>query len=203
MKTKLGGVIALVETASLAAAFLFLRHDVVRPHTVLLLVFALPIAFGLHVFEEFIFPGGASDWFKTYRPQYADAYTPSYFFKINAVPLLLSVLVCLGAFDFRGGFSFAGIRAWLAFASLQGFNALYHIRGAIETRKYSPGMVSAALFYLPLVIFGLACLLRTGTVDIFSAILCFLIGAASQPVFDRIKERRMKRAGQRAVTGHR
>ena len=196
MKTKLGGIIALVELASVTAVLLLLKQEGLPPHVAVVLVFCLPIAFGLHVCEEFIFPGGAGEWFKAYRPQYAGAYTPSYFFKINAIPLGLSVLVCLGAFDYREGFSFGGIRAWLAFVSLQGFNGVYHLRGAIETRRYSPGMVTGTVLYLPLAILGFAHLLRTGAVDVFSAIVCLLIGAAAQPVFDRIKERRMAKAGR-------
>jgi hypothetical protein len=193
MRTKSGGVIALIETASVTAMLFLLRQEGLPPHIAVSLVFFLPTAFGLHVFEEFIFPGGASDWFKTYRPQYADAYTPSYFFKINALSLVASVLVCFGAFDYRGRFSSGGIRAWLAFVSLQGFNAVYHIRGAIESKQYSPGMVTGTILYLPLTILSFVYLLRTGAVDLVSAIVCILIGAVSQSVFDRIKERSMKR----------
>lgn len=202
MKTKLGGVIALVEIASVTAMLFLLRQEGLPPHIGVSLVFFLPIAFGLHVFEEFIFPGSASDWFKTYRPQYADVYTPSFFFKINAIPLVLSVLVCLGAFDYVKGFSFGGIRAWLAFVSLQGFNAIYHIRGAIESKQYSPGMVTGSLLYLPLTVLGFIYLFQTGTVDILSAIVCIFIGAVSQSVFDRIKESSRKRATQRQVLRH-
>ena len=194
MKTKLGCVIAIVEIASLAALLFLLRHNTAGSHAAVWLVFALPLAFGLHVFEEFVFPGGASDWFRSYRPQFTAAYTPSYFFRINALPLVLSLGVSLGAFDYRGGFSSAGIRAWLAFVCIQGFNAIYHIRGAIETRNYSPGMVSGILFYLPLAVFSFAYLIRTGTVDVFSAIGCLLVGAISQSLFDRIKERAVKKA---------
>ena len=75
MKTRLGGVISLIEIASVAALLFLLRQEGLPAKTGVSLVFFLPITFGLHVFEEFIFPGGANEWFKTYRPQYAEAYT--------------------------------------------------------------------------------------------------------------------------------
>jgi len=198
MKTKLGVVVVLVEIASVAGV-LFLRgqRGLPAPATVLL-VFSLPMAFGLHVCEEFIFPGGAGDWFKAYRPQYADAYTPSYFLRINVLPLVAAVLVCLGAFDYRGGFSFAGIRAWLAFVSLQGFNGLYHLRGTLESRRYSPGLLTGILLYLPLTLVAFASLLRSGAVDFISAAACLLFGLGSQRMFDLLKERRLQRAAPRA-----
>jgi hypothetical protein len=203
MKTKLARVIAFTEIASVAAVPFLPRLGNLPPGKAVALVFFLPIAFGLHVCEEFIFPGGASDWFKAYRPQYADAYTPDYFFKINAIPLVLSVLVCLGAFDYRQGFSFGGIHAWLAFVALQGFNGVYHLRGAIEMKRYSPGMVTGTLLYLPLAIVGFAYLLRTGTVNVFSAVVCLLLGAVAQTVLDLIKARRLKKPAPQPVSGNR
>jgi hypothetical protein len=201
MKTRLAGVIGLVEIASGAALWLLLRQKGLPSHAALVLVFLLPVAFGLHVTEEFIFPGGAADWFKAYRPRYASAFTPSYLFKLNALPLVGSFLVCLGAFDYVGGFSFGGVRAWLAFVSLQGFNAAFHLRGTIELRRYSPGLVTGVLLYLPLAVLGFACLVHTGVVDLLSAVVCLLIGAVFQPVLDLIKERRMQPATPRPGIG--
>ncbi len=192
MKTKLGAVIALVEITSVIFLLLLRGQPNLPAEFGVLLVFLMPITFGMHVFEEFIFPDGGSDWFKTNHPEHREAYTESYFFKLNTITLILSVLVSLGAFNYAGGFSFWGIRAWLAFLSMLGFNVLFHIRGEIRTKQYSPGIVTAILLYLPLMIVSFVYLLGTGVVDIISAVACFAIGSLLQPALDYIKKRNVK-----------
>ena len=199
LATQLGGVIVLVEIASVSA-LLFLRgHKGLPAEFGVILVFLLPITFGLHVCEEFIFPGGGSDWFKLYRPQYAKAYTESYYFKVNAFPLVLSALVALGSFDYRGAFSYFGIRAWLAFLSFQVLNAIFHLRGTIQTKRYSPGVAAGVVLYLPLAIVSFIFLLKTGVIDPVSAVICALVGCLIQSVLDRIKNNDLKKDGQQAV----
>jgi hypothetical protein len=199
MKRKLGGVIALIEVASVAILFLLLGLEGIPSKIGVFLVFSLPIAFGLHVFEEFIFPGGASDWFRIYRPQFAKAYTDSYLFKVNALPLALSILVSLGTFDYKGGYSFFGIRAWLAFLFFLALNAVFHIRGTVRTRRYSPGLGVGILFYIPLAIISFTFLVGTGVVDVFSAIVCVAVGSLIQPILDFIKDRSLNSEGQQHV----
>ena len=200
MKGKLGGVIALVEIASVTSLLTLLGQPAGVPSPLgVSLVFLLPITFGLHVFEEFIFPGGGSDWFKRYRPQYAGAYTESYFFKVNAFPLVLSVLVSLGSFDYRGAFSFFGIRAWLAFLFFQALNAVFHLRGTIQSRRYSPGVGVGLVLYIPLAVGSFIYFMTTGVIDPVSAVICIVIGSLIQPVLDRIKERSLKKEAQQQV----
>ena len=100
----------------------------------------------------------------------------------------------LGAFDFAGGFGFWGIRAWLVFLCMQAFNVSFHIRGAIKLRpkQPSPGMLSAILLYIPLTLTSFFYLLKTGTVDIFSAIVCMALGSLLQPALDYIKKHNTK-----------
>lgn len=192
MKTRLGIVITVIELASISGLLFLLKQAGLPAKFGLALVFCLPIIFGLHVVEEFIFPGGASAWFTLYHPEHAGAYTESYFFKVNAIPLVLAVLLAFGTFDFAGSFSFYGIRAWLVFLSFLAFNALFHIRGTFETKRYSPGLLVSLSLYLPLTIIGFTYLLRTGAVDIFSAIVCFGLGTLFQPALDYIKNRNSK-----------
>lgn len=197
MKIKLGIVIAVIEIVSISG-LLFLFHQAGLPSKLgVSMVFFLPIIFGLHVFEEFIFPGGSQDWFTLYHPQYAKAYGESYLFKVNAIPLGLSVLLAFGTFDFVGSFSFFGIRAWLVFLSFLAFNALFHIRGTFVTKRYSPGLVVSISLYLPLTIIGFTYLLRTGVVDIVSAIVCFGLGSVLQPILDYTKNRNLKIEGKK------
>ena len=188
MNKKLGLIIAGIEIASVAGLLFLLRQAGTPPKVGIVLVFFLPISFGLHVFEEFIFPGGGPGWFKLYRPQYAQAYTDSYFFNINAIPLVLSLLVTLGTFDFAGGFTFFGIRAWLAFLSFQAIQVIFfHVLGIIKTGRYSPGMVTNILLYVPLTVISFIYLLHTGIVDIVSAVLCVGVGFLIMATLDRIK----------------
>ena len=193
MNRKLGTVIAVVEIAAVAFLLLLFRHGGLPSKTSVILVFLLPITFGLHVFEEFFFPGGAEAWFKATCPQYAQAYTPSYFFKVNAIPLVLSVLVSLGAFNYEGTYSFAGIGAWLAFMFILFFNGVFHIRATIRMKKYSPGFISSIIFYIPLAITSLTYFLLTNAISIFTAIISVAVGTLLQPALDYIKKQRVKK----------
>lgn len=199
MKTRLGRrlgiVIVAIEIASIAGMLLLAGRTELPSTLGVVLVFLLPIIFGLHVAEEFIFPGGGPEWFTIYRPQYAEAHTESYFFRVNAIPLVLVTLASFGAFTYIGGsFSFWGIRAWLVLMSMLAINGIDHIRGAIKTRRYSPGMATSIALYFPLAIVSFAYLLRGGAVDVVSAVVCFIAGFFLQPVLNRIKSRNIEKA---------
>lgn len=196
MRTKLFIIILMIEIASLGALFFLLDHQGLPGKIGVTLIFLQPVFFGLHVFEEFIFPGGYLVWYKSYSPKLFEALTSSYLFRVNAIPLVLSVLASLGAFDFMGAYSFGGIRAWMTFQSILVVNALFHIQGAIITKKYSPGVVSSIAFYFPLTIISFTFFLKTGTVDIFSAIVCLSIGVLFQPALDYLKQNILKKAGR-------
>lgn len=188
MKTKLFITIILIEISSLSILSFLLRMNGLPAKIGVTFIFLQPIFFGLHVFEEFIFPGGYVVWYKSYSPKLVEALTSSYLFRINAIPLVLSVLASLGAFDYMGTYIFGGIRAWMTFLSTLFVNALFHIRGAILTKKYSPGMVSAIAFYFPLTIISFTYFLKTGAIDIFSAIVSLSIGVLFQPALDYLKK---------------
>ena len=193
MNPRLLGIIAAIEVV-LAAALLFLLGLPGVPKPGVVLVWLVPMVFGLHVAEEFAFPGGYPDWYKTHNPRLGEALTPSYLVKINAIPGVLTILVALSVFDWAGGYTFFGIRVWMAFLSLLGANGLFHIRGAITSRQYCPGLVTSAVLYLPLAIVCYACFLLTGMVDVYSAIVCLALGALFQPALDFFKARNLKRA---------
>jgi hypothetical protein len=196
MKTKLFITIFLVEISALSLLLFLLRMNGLPAKIGVTMIFLQPIFFGLHVFEEFIFPGGYVVWYKSYSPKLVEALTSSYLFKINTIPLVLSVLASLGAFDFVSTYSFGGIRAWMTFQSILFVNAIFHIQGAIITKKYSPGIVSSIVFYSPLTIISFTFFLKTGTVDIFSAIVCLSIGVLYQSALDYLKKNILKKAGR-------
>jgi hypothetical protein len=198
LASRLGWVVLLVEAASIAAIIFMPGLNGLPPKTGVVLVFLLPITFGLHVVEEFIFPGGGREWFKEVHPDQTEAYTDSYLFKVNAIPLGLAFLVTLGTFDFAGRFGFWGSRAWLVFLAMQFFNAIFHIRGALrlKSRRPAPGLITAVLLYIPLTIAGYGYFLKTGTVDIFSAVICFALGLLLEPALDQIRKRNMRKKAQ-------
>jgi hypothetical protein len=196
MRTKLGIVTIIIEIASIVSLLFLPRLDGLPDKYGVILAFLLPITFGLHVFEEFVFPGGMEDWMKSYRPQLAGAVTQSYLFKINAIPLVASLLVSLGVFNYLGSYSFGGLYAWLVLMSIQAFNALFHIRAAIKTKQYAPGLVSSIVFYLPLAIVSFVFFIKIGAINIFSAIGCLIIGSFFQSILDFFKERKLKKKEQ-------
>jgi len=193
VRARLSWRIAAVLVASVGFVLLFTRLKVVPDEVGVLLLFFLPIAFGLHVTEEFIFPGGFIRWDNVFRPQFTD--TPaSFYVKVNALPAIAALLVVLGAFDYRGHFGPLGIRGWFTFVTFAACNTLFHVRGAIHTRRYSPGMVTALCLYLPLTILSYVHFLKSGTMDFVSTILCIAVALAIQPILDLIKNRTMKHA---------
>ncbi len=143
MKSKLTGIIVLIELLLTVLMLFLARLHILTDNFGMVPIWLMPIAFGLHVFEEFVFPGGFADWHKSYRPRFASRITPSYLVMINVLGAIGAALIPLGAFDYRGWYSPLGIRGWLYFLSIMTFNATLHIRATVETRRYSPGVITS------------------------------------------------------------
>jgi hypothetical protein len=71
-----------------------------------------------------------------------------------------------------------GIAIWLTIGSVIFFNAIFHIRGAVKTKKYSPGMITSLLLYIPLTVYGYWYFLRFEKTSVEQAIESFSMGAA-------------------------
>lgn len=114
-------------------------------------VFWLPCVFVvLHIVEEFVWPGGFLAWHRIYRPDLAAGITPR--FAIIANLLLVAATVVLGVMG--PGWS-RGLSLWFVLASLLAGNAVWHARGSVRTRRYSPGVVTGIVLYVPLLLGGL------------------------------------------------
>lgn len=196
VRDRLAKIIPVVEFASLCALVLFLRWSIVPDRIGIFLVFLLPIAFGLHVIEEFVFPGGFIRWDNIFRPRYSDTHA-SFYVKVNIFPGIASLLLVLGAFDYDGKYSLPGIRGWLVFVTFLTWNALFHVRGAVHTRRYSSGMATALVLYVPLTIVSYIHFKNLGVIDIPSMILCAGIALTIQPILDLIKNRRLRKTSTR------
>jgi len=196
MKTTLIAIIALLEALLVALLLFLLQHEVLPDKTVVLLVWLLPISFGVHVVEEFAFPGGYDNWYRAYRPGYAVTATTTFFIKANAIAGMTATLLALGAVAFAGAYGYLGIYGWLVFLGVVAFNAIFHIRGAIETKQYCPGVVTGIVLYLPLAVISLICFLTAGVVGIVGAAACFLAGSLYQSVSDARRKLVLKKREQ-------
>jgi len=126
----------------------------------------------LHIFEEFVFPGGFAAWYRNFRPAIAKSITPRFLVIINAILLL----VCYDAFTLRS--KPIGVAVWLTVMALLGVNGCWHILATIKSRSYSPGLITGSLLYIPLTVYGYAWFLRTEQASLPTAALAFLIGAS-------------------------
>ena len=108
-------------------------------------VWLFPLAYGLHIAEEYAFH------FPAYIAKVSGRHLSNpQFLLLNAVFWLLMVAVVVVVLARPS-------RAWLiiTLAAVLGINAALHIAGSIVTATYSPGTVTAALLYVPLVVLTL------------------------------------------------
>ena len=138
------------------------------------LIFWLPFVFGtLHVVEEFGWPGGFIDWYRKYRPAIAASMTPGFMVVVNALFLVTGFTL-----GWLGSAWTGGLSTWLILAALVGANAVFHIIGMLRTRRYSPGVVTGTVLYLPLCVLGYWYFISHGEVSARFATKCFLIGSS-------------------------
>lgn len=133
---------------------------------------SLLAATSLHIFEEFVFPGGFVEWYRAYRPAVAASLNANFLVGINAL------LLCSAAAVGIWGSTPRGAASWLTIAALLFANAWFHIRGAFRTKRYSPGMLTAVTLYIPLAVYGYIHLVSTGKASIGTAISAAIIGGS-------------------------
>ena len=108
-------------------------------------VWMFPLAYGLHIAEEYAFH------FTAYVANVSGHHiSNSQFLFLNAAfwLLMVAVVVVVRACPFQ---------AWLVItlAAVLGINTAVHLLGSIVNATYSPGTVTAALLYVPLVVYAL------------------------------------------------
>lgn len=105
------------------------------------LVLFAPLVFILHVLEEL--PGFVT-WFNSLVPR---GISQGLFLAVNAVALAVTVaLVLLVAALPHSGSGFL-LAAWVGFLFIA--NGLLHLVGTIAHERYSPGVVTGTLLYVP------------------------------------------------------
>jgi len=135
---------------------------------IILLLWALPVALGLHVFEEFAFPGGLMQWCRDNKPKKSKR--GLYYFILNAAGIVGTLVLALIQ-------SVTGLKIYVAVVAIMAANAASHIRGTIQKRQYCPGTVSGGLLLLPLFAVSYWYLyLHTGKFDWLSAVVNVCVG---------------------------
>src|SRR4051794_27333074 len=115
-----------------------------------LLAWSLTIAAVVHIFEEFVYPGGFTRWWCAYRPDIAPSVTNRFLVLINVFLVGFNAIVAIAVQAPRGN----GVAIWLLMAALLAGNGVFHVIGSIATGRYSPGMISGVLIYVPLAVYG-------------------------------------------------
>ncbi|MEO8578022.1 MAG: HXXEE domain-containing protein [Gemmatimonadales bacterium] len=138
-----------------------------------LLPWSLALAALAHIFEEFVFPGGFKEWWVRYRPETAGSVSNQFLVGINALLIVMTV-----AIGFAVGRPGNGAAAWLTLAALLFTNGAFHVVGAIQSKSYSPGMITGVLLYMPIAIYGFHYFITTGRVSAGTAIVAAILGGA-------------------------
>lgn len=136
------------------------------------------VAAALHIVEEFVYPGGFAAWDRSYRPAIKRSITPRLHVIVNAALLLVCLQVALlgGSGDVEA--QRVGATGWLAISALLFSNAVFHGVGALRTRSYSPGVVTAVVLYMPLTVLGYRHFLRDGWVTLPAAAVAAVVGGS-------------------------
>lgn len=122
----------------------------------------------VHIFEEYVYPGGFSDVLKRLNPKSAHLVTPGFNVIVNGLFLLLCVT---GAIVGRKNLVFS-----LSVASLLFVNASMHIQGTIRAKRYYPGVISGMLLYMPLSIYAYYLFATSRQLTLLEGILSGLLG---------------------------
>jgi hypothetical protein len=106
------------------------------------LAFAMPVVFAAHVAEE------APNFVAWFNSLVSPGITQQSFLSVNAVGLAITIGVAIVLAISAGPGSVLLAIAWLGFLMLA--NAIVHIMATLVIQRYSPGVVTATLLYLPL-----------------------------------------------------
>ena len=124
----------------------------------------------IHILEEYVYPGGFPNGLESLLPRAAHLFTSRFHLIVNG----LFLLVCLSS----ALIGKANLVISLSAFSLIFANALLHIRGAIVTKRYYPGVISGALVYIPLAIYAYSVYLASGQLTWLQGGLSVLLGVS-------------------------
>lgn len=126
-------------------------------------------AIAAHLVEEFLWPGGFTNWYRRYPPGRTVTVSPLFLLLINVAFVGLALLPPML------GPSPRGLAIWLMVAAIAAANAAFHVIAVLRTRAYSPGVVTGIVFYLPLALIGGAYLYLLGLVSLGTVLQAIVI----------------------------
>lgn len=137
------------------------------------LALAMPVVFIAHVVEE------APNFVTWFNSLVSPGISQQLFLSVNAVCLAITIGVAALLAIFAGPGSVLLAVAWLGFLMLA--NAIFHIVATLVLQRYSPGVVTATLLYLPLSFLLLRAVVRNHHVSWRSATLVAIL--AGTPMY--------------------
>jgi hypothetical protein len=127
-----------------------------------------PVIFVAHFVEEshrFV------PWFNAHA---SPDITESSFWAVNLMGLAITLVIVAAYLGSRSPGAVLAAAAWIGFLMLA--NGLFHVTGAVVDRAYVPGLVTAALLYLPYCGWVAREVVRGGLVSRGSAALAAVLG---------------------------
>jgi hypothetical protein len=128
----------------------------------------------LHVLEEYVYPGGFTNWMRRSSPRFAPFITTRFAVIINGLFLLLCGM---GAIVASKSLVFS-----LSVASLLFVNGCIHLAGTIRAKRYAPGVVSGVLLYIPLSFYAFDSFVRSGQLSPAEGVISGLLGVVYNAV---------------------
>jgi len=132
-------------------------------------IFIAPLgAAAVHIFEEYVYPGGFPDAFRQLLPRASHLFTIKFHIIVNGLFFLLCLISAfIGKANLVLSLSIFG----LIFA-----NAVLHIRGAIIKKGYYPGVISGVFIYIPITVYAYSLFIASQQLTLMQAGLAFLLG---------------------------
>jgi hypothetical protein len=151
----------------------------------------IPMA-GLHTIEEYIFPGGFLTWFNTGPFNSQDPTFPltaKAAFWTDAVAAIINIVlvVLIGRYV---------LWLMLGLGAIFLINGFWHLTDGITQGRYSPGMATSAVLYVPGISYLFYFYYSQGLVPLYQLALAFVIGLfANTMFFVQIRKTLRRRAG--------
>ena len=134
----------------------------------------LPVAAGLHIVDEYVYPGGFLEVMRETSPRFAGQVTVRLAVIINSLFFLLCVIAAFFG-DKKRTFG-------LSVLVLLFLNGLMHLTGTLARRRYNPGTATGLLFYIPLALLEFRDALSSGDTSRKQVLAACALAAAYQAV---------------------
>ena len=73
-----------------------------------------------------------------------------------------------------------GTILWLGVMAMLAANGIWHLKGVLKTKSYSPGVITGLLLYVPLAIYVYIYFLSTDQLSFLTVLVVFVIGSSYQ-----------------------